>query len=75
MFNNFYNSHIFTTSVCLESASKLKRPPKGLTAALLIGAFAVIIFAIPFLSGKDIPTELPISALILVSIYVILSLK
>lgn len=59
----------------MESASKLKRPPKGLTAALLIGAFAVIIFAIPFLIGKDIPTELSISALILVSIYVILSLE
>jgi Na+/H+ antiporter NhaD/arsenite permease-like protein len=59
----------------LEAASKLKRPAKGLTTALLIAAFAVIIFAVPFLIGKEISTELSISALILVSIYVILSLE
>jgi hypothetical protein len=72
---NFYNSHIPTSSKCLGAASKLKRPAKGLTAALLIAAFAVIIFAVPFLIGKEIPTELLISALIPVSIYVILSLE
>jgi Na+/H+ antiporter NhaD/arsenite permease-like protein len=59
----------------LEAASKLKRPAKGLTTALLIATFAVIIFAVPFLIGKEISTELSISALILVSIYVILSLE
>jgi Na+/H+ antiporter NhaD/arsenite permease-like protein len=59
----------------LEAASKLNRPAKGLTAALLIAAFAVIVFAVPILIGKEISTELSISALILVSIYVILSLE
>jgi Na+/H+ antiporter NhaD/arsenite permease-like protein len=59
----------------LEAASKLKRPAKGLTAALLIAAFAVIVFVVPFLIGKEIPTALSISALILVSIYVTLSLE
>jgi Na+/H+ antiporter NhaD/arsenite permease-like protein len=54
---------------------KTKTASKGLTTALLIAAFAVIIFAVPFLIGKEISTELSISALILVSIYVILSLE
>ena len=59
----------------MEAASKLKRPAKGLTAALLIAAFAVIVFVVPILIGKEIPTVLSISALILLSIYVILSLE
>jgi Na+/H+ antiporter NhaD/arsenite permease-like protein len=54
---------------------KTKTASKGLTTALLIAAFAVIIFAVPFLIGKEMSTELSISALILVSIYVILSLE
>jgi hypothetical protein len=59
----------------LKAASKLKRPAKGLTAALLVAAFAVMIFAVPFIVDKEIPKALSISALILVSIYVILSLE
>ena len=59
----------------MEAASKLKRPAKGRTAALLIAAFAVIVFVIPILIGTEIPTVLSISALILLSIYVILSLE
>jgi Na+/H+ antiporter NhaD/arsenite permease-like protein len=59
----------------LEAASKLKRPSKVLTASLLITCFAVIIFAVPFLIGKEIPVEISISGLVLVSIYVLLSLE
>jgi Na+/H+ antiporter NhaD/arsenite permease-like protein len=59
----------------LEAASKYKRPSKYLTAFLLIVTFAVIIFAVPYLIGKDIPAELSTSALILVSIYITLSLE
>jgi hypothetical protein len=53
---------IYTSSKCLDAASKLKRPAKGLTTALLIAAFSVIIFAVPFLIGKEISPELSISA-------------
>jgi Na+/H+ antiporter NhaD/arsenite permease-like protein len=59
----------------LETASKIDRLGKSQAAFSLVAIFAVIIFVIPFLMGIEISPALSVSALILVSVYVILSFE
>jgi Na+/H+ antiporter NhaD/arsenite permease-like protein len=59
----------------LETTSKIDRLGKSQAAFLLVAIFAVIIFVVPFLMGKEISPALSVSALILVSVYVILSFE
>ncbi|MGI8833458.1 MAG: hypothetical protein ACR2IS_12605 [Nitrososphaeraceae archaeon] len=48
---------------------------KNLAALSIISTIAVILFTVPLLLGKEISPSLLISALILVSVYVILYLE
>jgi Na+/H+ antiporter NhaD/arsenite permease-like protein len=59
----------------LETATKAKMHRKNAIAPCLIAIFAVLIFTVPILLGKEISPILSISTLILVSVYVILSLE
>lgn len=59
----------------METASKIDRLGKSQAAFSLVAIFAVIIFVVPFLMGKEISPDLSVSALILVSVYVILSFE
>ena len=59
----------------MEAKSKISRSSKSCAALSVIAIFAVIIFAVPFVMGKEISPALSVSALILVSVYVILSFE
>ena len=59
----------------MEATSKTIQTRKNLAALSIISTIAIIIFTVPPLLGKEISPSLLISALILVSVYVILSLE
>ena len=59
----------------MEATSKTIQTRKNLAALSIISAIAIIIFTVPPLLGKEISPSLLISALILVSVYVILSFE
>jgi Na+/H+ antiporter NhaD/arsenite permease-like protein len=73
--NFFYSSHCIYLWLLLEATSKTNRSGKSLASFSLIAIFAIIIFAVPLLMGKEISPALSVSALILVSVYVILSFE
>jgi Na+/H+ antiporter NhaD/arsenite permease-like protein len=59
----------------LEATSKTIQTRKNLAALSIISTIAIILFTVPPLLGKEISPSLLISALILVSVYVILSFE
>jgi hypothetical protein len=73
--NFFYSSPCIYLWLLLEATSKINRSGKSLASFSLIAIFAIIIFAVPLLMGKEISPPLSVSALILVSVYVILSFE
>src|SRR5919106_4451404 len=73
--NFFYSSRCIYLWLLLEATSKINRLGKSQAAFSLIAIFAIIIFAVPLLMGKEISPALSVSALILVSVYVILSFE
>ena len=73
--NFFYSSPCIYLWLLLEATSKTNRSGKSLASFSLIAIFAIIIFAVPLLMGKEISPALSVSALILVSVYVILSFE
>ena len=59
----------------MEATSKTIQTRKNLAALSIISTIAIILFTVPPLLGKEISPSLLISALILVSVYVILSFE
>jgi len=60
----------------LEVAAQPKTAPKKIAIGIcLIAAFAVLIFTVPSALGKDVHPMVLVSALILVSVYVVLSFE